>query len=537
MATVTTTVTSEFDMTTYSPAATATTPVARPLSSEKAPGPSRTVSVADVEPQDAQLATQSLWATTLLITTLCGVTFASSMTTGLLAVALPTMARELDIADGLLLWPASIYGLTCGCSLLIAGSVADIVGSRRVYIAGCFLLTGFVLGSGLAQNFTQLVVFRAGQGIAASMCLPTAISLLASSLPVGKRRNVGFAFAGASQPLGYSIGLFLGGFFVDSVGWRCGWYMSAAASFVVFLAAVFGIPTRAGGRSLSGSVWKRLAWDIDWVGAVLASACFGMLSYVLAVISDDSQRIKHTTQIVLLCVAGGCLPSFILWVQHQEKHGKPALIPNSLWKELAFSSICVMVFLTWAIVHSLEYLFSLFFQEVQGLSAIETSVRFIPNIAIGIVQTLAVGLVLHRTSVYWVVFVACLLTALSPLLMALNNPASSYWYAAFWAVLLSPISGDILFVVSALVITGSFPDNTHALAGAVFNTLSQFGASVGLAAVSLISSTVSRQSHAPADLVQGYRACFWTLLGAAAFTCMTGAFGLRRVSDKGMKKE
>ncbi|KAK2006208.1 putative transporter [Colletotrichum eremochloae] len=459
------------------------------------------------------------------------------MTTGLLAVALPTMARELDIADGLLLWPASIYGLTCGCSLLIAGSVADIVGSRRVYIAGCFLLTGFVLGSGLAQNFTQLVVFRAGQGIAASMCLPTAISLLASSLPVGKRRNVGFAFAGASQPLGYSIGLFLGGFFVDSVGWRCGWYMSAAASFVVFLAAVFGIPTRAGGRSLSGSVWKRLAWDIDWVGAVLASACFGMLSYVLAVISDDSQRIKHTTQIVLLCVAGGCLPSFILWVQHQEKHGKPALIPNSLWKELAFSSICVMVFLTWAIVHSLEYLFSLFFQEVQGLSAIETSVRFIPNIAIGIVQTLAVGLVLHRTSVYWVVFVACLLTALSPLLMALNNPAWSYWYAAFWAVLLSPISGDILFVVSALVITGSFPDNTHALAGAVFNTLSQFGASVGLAAVSLISSTVSRQSHAPADLVQGYRACFWTLLGAAAFTCMTGAFGLRRVSDKGMKKE
>ncbi|KAK2052046.1 putative transporter [Colletotrichum caudatum] len=456
------------------------------------------------------------------------------MTTGLLAVALPTMARELDISDGLLLCPRP--SLTCGCSLLIAGSVADIVGSRQVYIAGCLLLTGFVLGSGLAESFTQLIVFRAGQGIAASMCLPTAISLLASSLPVGKRRNVGFAFAGASQPLGYSIGLFLGGFFVDSVGWRCGWYMSAAASFVVFLAAVFGIPTQAGG-SVSRSVWQRLAYDIDWVGAVLASACFGMLSYVLAVVSNDRQSIKHSTQIVLLCIAGACLPSFLLWVQHQENRGRPALIPNSLWKELAFSSICIMVFLTWAIVHSLEYLFSLFFQEVQGLSAVETSIRFIPNIAIGIIQTLAVGLVLHRTSVYWVVLVACLLTALSPLLMAINDPAWTYWYAAFWAVLLSPISGDILFVVSALIITGSFPDNTHALAGAVFNTLSQFGASVGLAAVSLISSTVAKQSHAPADLLQGYRACFWTLLGAATLTCMAGAFGLGRMSDKGMKKE
>ncbi|KAF1361540.1 integral membrane protein, partial [Lizonia empirigonia] len=426
--------------------------------------------------------------------------------------------------------------LTCGCSLLISGSVADIVGSRYVYIAGCLLLTGFVLGSGLAQTSAQLIAFRAGQGVAASMCLPTAISLLASSLPVGKRRNVGFAFAGASQPIGYSIGLFLGGFFVDSVGWRYGWYMSAIASFVVFLAAIFGIPKPAA-ASFSSPTWKRFIYDIDWVGAILASACFGMLSYVLAVVSDDSQRIHDAPQIALLSIGVACLPSFVFWVRRQEQRGKPALIPNSLWKDLAFSSICIMVFLTWAIVHSLEYLFSLFFQEVQGLSAVETSVRFIPNVVIGIVQTLTVGLVLHRVSVYWVVLISCLLTALSPLLMALNDPDWTYWYAGFWAVLLSPISGDILFVVSALIITGSFPDSTHALAGAVFNTISQFGASVGLASISLISSTVAKQSHAPADLLEGYRACFWTLFGAAILTCLAGGFGLKKMSGKGMKKE
>jgi MFS family permease len=155
------------------------------------------------------------------------------------------------------------------------------VGSRQVYITGCLLLTGFVLGSGLAQTSTQLIAFRAGQGVAASMCLPTALSLLASSLPVGKRRNVGFAFAGASQPIGYSIGLFLGGFFVDSIGWRYGWYMSAIASFIVFLAAIFGIPKPVGASS-SSPILKRLVYEIDWVGAILASACLGMLSYVLA---------------------------------------------------------------------------------------------------------------------------------------------------------------------------------------------------------------------------------------------------------------
>lgn len=95
----------------------------------------------------------------------------------------------------------------------------------------------------------------------------------------------------------------------------------------------------------------------------------------------------------------------------------------------------------------------------------------------------------------------------------------------------------VLFVVSALIITSSFPDSTHALAGAVFSTLSQFGASVGLASVSLISSTVAKRSHDPSALLQGYRACFWTLLGAAIATCLAGGLGLRRMSEKGMKKE
>jgi len=124
------------------------------------------------------------------------------------------------------------------------------------------------------------------------MCLPTAISLLASSLPVGKRRNLGFAFAGASQPIGYSIGLFLGGFFVDSIGWRYGWYMSAIASFIVFLAAMFGIP-KADGVSSSRSTGKRLIHDIDWVGAILASACLGMLLYVLAYVSHLAPQYLH----------------------------------------------------------------------------------------------------------------------------------------------------------------------------------------------------------------------------------------------------
>lgn len=82
------------------------------------------------------------------------------------------------------------------------------------------------------------------------------------------------------------------------------------------------------------------------------------------------------------------------------------------------------------------------FQEVQQLSAIQTSVRFIPNVAIGIVLSLVMGQITHRVSAYWIVLSTTLITSASPLLLALNHLDWSYWYALFWGVLLSPISGD-----------------------------------------------------------------------------------------------
>ena len=107
------------------------------------------------------------------------------------------------------------------------------------------------------------------------------MSLLTLYLPIGKRRNMGFACVGAGQPLGFALGLFLGGYFVDSVGWRYAWYMSAGVAMAVLVASLFGLPKYAADGKHSGRR-QTIAKDIDWIGAVLSSACLGMLSYVLA---------------------------------------------------------------------------------------------------------------------------------------------------------------------------------------------------------------------------------------------------------------
>lgn len=82
------------------------------------------------------------------------------------------------------------------------------------------------------------------------------------------------------------------------------------------------------------------------------------------------------------------------------------------------------------------------FQKVQGLAALPTSLCFIPNIAIGVALSISMGFILHKVSIYWIVLITCCVTAGSPLLMAVNSPDWTYWYAVFWAVLLSPFSAN-----------------------------------------------------------------------------------------------
>lgn len=222
-------------------------------------------------------------------------------------------------------------------------------------------------------------------------------------------------------------------------------------------------------------------------------------------------------------------------------------------------------------IHGLPTYATRSFQKVQRLSATQTSVRFIPNVVIGLVLSVAIGMILHRASTYGMVLGASCLSTLSPLLIAIQSPSWSYWYATCWSVLFSPLAGDsrsnsssstvreplahtsaAIFVISALVITHSFPDDNQALASAVFNTISQFGTAGGVAIMAVISSTVTQlyvrknrsddargadgESPTPHELLQGYRASWWACFGLSLLTCAIAAVGLRNAGSKGMKK-
>jgi hypothetical protein len=182
------------------------------------------------------------------------------------------------------------------------------------------------------------------------------------------------------------------------------------------------------------------------------------------------------------------------------------------------------------------------FQNVQHTTALGASLRILPSLVVGFCLQLTTGLFIHRASPYLLVLVAHVLTAGSPLLMALISTHWPYWYAAFPAQLLAPISCDILFTIGLLAISEQFPQNTQALAGAVFNTVAQFGSSLGLSMLAVVSASVTRSELGQGkdieeELLAGYRAGFWMAFASMGLACIIGGFGLRKMGKVGMKQD
>jgi MFS family permease len=309
-----------------------------------------------LEPSDAteQILRVSKVRGVVVITTLAGVNFLNTMGSGILIVALPQMARDLDIERGLILWPAAVYALSAGCLLLIFGAVADVVGAKRMWITGSFLFMIFTVAIGLAQSGIQLIMLRLVSGAAIAMCLPTAVGLITATFPRGTWRNTAFAMNGMGNPLGYAVGLVLGGVFTSSVGWRYAYYMMAGINSILSLASIWSLPApmvETGGRK-----WQtRLTKDIDWVGALLMSAGLGMLLYVLAMTSSSYRRLEEPQIITLLSLSLVLIGSFPWWMNYQVRRGKPALIPNKVWRNWAFTSVCLAIFLCYAAMTAIEY--------------------------------------------------------------------------------------------------------------------------------------------------------------------------------------
>lgn len=260
-------------------------------------------------------------------------------------------------------------------------------------------------------------------------------------------------------------------------------------------------------------------------------------------LASTTSAIRRPDNIVLLTLSLLLIPIFILWVQRQERFGRPALIPNSLWRNRVFTCICINVFLIWGSFNAFEQITNLFFQRVQKLSALQAGLRYSPGVVTGIIMSLLMGLIIHRVRGDVIIAGFSFVSLAAPILMALINPHWIYWEGAFPAIILNTIGADASFTISNLLITSSFPADTQALAGGVFNTVSQLGNAVGMTLATLIAETVTHKADKSVEeenqgsdaLMKGYRAAYWFFFGMLATAFCVSVVGLHRVGVVGSK--
>ncbi|KAK8127824.1 puromycin resistance protein pur8 [Apiospora sp. TS-2023a] len=158
------------------------------------------------------------------IATLAGFSFLTTMGSGILVSAIPQIAGDVDLQRGLELWPAAVYALT-----------ADAVGSKPMWVVGSYLFCAFTVALGFARTGGQLIALRTLLSASIAMCLPTAAG---AHYLDGPWCNVAFAMNGMSEPLGFALGLVLGGIFTDIIGWRWAEFMMAGINFVLLTASI-----------------------------------------------------------------------------------------------------------------------------------------------------------------------------------------------------------------------------------------------------------------------------------------------------------
>lgn len=154
------------------------------------------------------------------------------------------------------------------------------------------------------------------------------------------------------------------------------------------------------------------------------------------------RNISKPQNAILLATSILLLPGFSLWIRRQVRLQKAALIPNDVWRNLPFLFICISMFFTWAAFNAFQYTSTLYFQDIQDISALYASLRFLPMAVVGILTNIVTGHLVAKVDVSLLLGTTAALTATAPVLMATASPEWTYWTVAFIAMTLSPINGD-----------------------------------------------------------------------------------------------
>jgi EmrB/QacA subfamily drug resistance transporter len=426
-------------------------------------------------------------------------------------VALPSIKTDLDFSQTNLQWVISAYAILFGGALLLGGRLADLLGRRRLFVAGLALFAGASLLCGLAWSEGSLIGFRALQGLGGALLAPAALSLLMTTFAEGRERNIALGIYGAASGSGAAAGVLLGGLLTSYLSWSWIFFINVP----VGLAAIALAPVL-----LQDSRAELPRRHFDFAGATSVTAGLMLLVYAMTRATSDGWGSSST--LGLLAGAAALVLAFVAI----ELRSPAPLMPLRIFRLRTLTAANVAMAIVGAVAFSEFFLLTLYLQDVLHYSAIQSGVAFAAFALTVVVVSNVAQVIVGRLGVRPTLTAGLLVSAASVALLTRLPVDGHYFWDLFPPFVLGGAGMGLSFVPVTIASLTGVERSDAGIASGLINTSRQIGGAIGLAGASAIaaSSTASfARAHSavtassPVALDHGFQTALYALTGLLLF--------------------
>ncbi len=429
-----------------------------------------------------QEAAQESNRSALLLSVLCGAQFMLVLDTSVATVALPWIGGDVGFdSAGSLQLVISLYALTLGGGLIVAGRMADVWRAKRVFVIGLIAFTLASVACGVATAPAVLLASRAVQGVGAALASAAGLAVLTRSYPAGPTRNRALSAWGAVGGAAGAAGLVIGGVLTQTLGWRTVFLINLPIGVALVIGALGAI------RLAPATHATRRVNALD---AAVLMAGIGLLIFGLGAISD-----RGLDWAVIVMFAGAILAgsAFVLL----ERHATSPVVPVRIFAIPGTAPAYVVAFALNAVIGSSLFFTTLFMQHTLHAGPLATGLGFLPNSALVVVGSFLTGRAAAKMDVWRTLTFGCASFILGTLLLATVPVFSAYAFPVLPGFAFIGFGLGLSFTSFTIMATEHVPERDQGSASGLLNTAQQLGFAIGIATIVTIAQTAD-------DPVTGY---------------------------------
>ncbi|MFE3108742.1 MFS transporter [Kitasatospora indigofera] len=404
----------------------------------------------------------------LPLTAVCLGAFMLLVDVTIVTVALPDMATSLHTTFADLQWVMDVYALALAALLLGAGSLADLIGRRKVYLAGLGLFALASLACGLATGPAMLITFRGLQGVGGAAMFATTMALLSGAYQ-GKDRGIAFGVWGAVNGAAAAAGPVLGGLLTEHLDWRWIFYVNLPVSVLAVLVTLRVVKESRNPH----------AGGVDLPGMVTFTLFAGALTYALIRVGDNGWT--STTTLGLFALSALSLLAFVV----VELRSSRPMLDLALFRSPAFVGIMTGGLLLSVAAFSYLVYSSLWLQTVRGMGPVTAGLAMLPMSVVAFVAAAIAGKKLHGAPPRLTVGGGLLLIGVGALLQTVIG-ADSTWVALAAGLAVTGAGVGLATPAMAAAAMAAVPPARAGMAGGALNTARQLGNALGIAVLGAV---------------------------------------------------